>query len=132
MTTRILSADAGGILATRLDKQAANGEVVGMTFWRSIQRYLVQSWAAFLVPFYYTQEAYHHGVQVLFVSRWGRSCWEVYSWGPNTGSDDLAFHFKPLPLGSPEYYHRLQLSADSGLVRRVGRYPTWLQAKAAM
>lgn len=102
-----------------------------MTNWRKFQRWLARSWAGFLVPFFYTQEDFHHGMQVLCVWRWGRPTWEIYSWGPNMGSEDLRRHFAPLPFGSREYYHRLQLSLESGMARLVGRYDTWREARDA-
>lgn len=102
-----------------------------MTVWRRLTRWLVHSWAGFLVPFYYVQEGYHHGVQVLLVWRWGRKTWEVYAWPNGMGTDSLRRHFAPLPFGSREYYHRLQLSAESGMVRLIGRYDTWQEARDA-
>lgn len=102
-----------------------------MSIVRRFQRYLCQTWAGFLVPFYYAQEGFHHGVQVLVVWRWGKPTWEVYSWGPDMGSEDLRRHFKPLPFGSHEYYHRLGLSVESGMAKLIGRYRTWAEARDA-
>jgi len=66
-----------------------------------------------LAPFGFAQEDFHGHHQLLRV--WGPllpARWEVYRWPTETGTDEKDRWLRPLPSGSPEMRHRIQLTAE--------------------
>lgn len=66
-----------------------------------------------LHPFGYAQEDYRHHHQLLYIwSPFRRPRWEVRRWHVGMGASDIADWIKPLPFGSLDAYHRIELSAE--------------------
>lgn len=82
-------------------------------------------------PMLWGQEDFHMGVLYLWVCRWGRPSWEVYYFGPNVGSDGLDRLLRPLKVGTPECYSRIQNIVAADVCRLVGRFDSWQAAKRA-
>lgn len=93
--------------------------MIDVAFWR----WLHNTWARFLVPFYFAQEDFFGGLQTLIVWRFGRATLEVYDWGPETSANDLTDKLAPLPIGSRECYSRIQHCANAGICNRVSAAP---------
>ncbi len=97
---------------------------------RKLARWLVQSWAGFLVPFYYAKVEWRHGTVCLFTSRFGVKRWEVYAFGSSLLWDEFCQLMRPLKYGTTEWYHRLQNLNEYGRVcRLLGRFKTWQEAR---
>jgi hypothetical protein len=69
----------------------------------------------FLVPFYFSQEDYRNGRQLLLVWRWGRSRWELWDHEPNYDSSFLDALERKGATKS-ELYDRIKFSGDLKLV----------------
>lgn len=74
-------------------------------------------------PLWWKQENFHHGRQLLAVWRWGRMHWEVWDWGPNTGSHDVYTALRGLS-------HRQAYARLETLARRRLATPHFREAKA--
>lgn len=76
-----------------------------------------------LIPFYFAQEGYHYGRQVLAVWRWGRLTWEVWDW--NQGIDiEFFYDLQKKGATDSELYDRIKFSA-----KLVATTRTWELAR---
>jgi hypothetical protein len=79
----------------------------------------------FLVPFYFAQEDYRNGRQLLLVWRWGRSRWELWDHGLDYDSSFLDA-LKKKGATKSELYSRIKFSGELKLATT-----SWAIARAA-
>lgn len=94
-------------------------EMSGM---RALIAWLAMSRLAFLVPFWFAEESYSGGVQLLCVKRYGRERFEAYDWGAHTTTADKERLLYATPPGTVQRYEALQHLVRCGVVRRIGTF----------